>query len=91
MVIFQDTVAHSLPARNILRRLDIVRMIRYLSDEYDTGLLVPRIIGNPVPFDPIPMVLQFPDRFFIQTAAGFMPELNGRIKFFDIIIPEFGS
>ncbi len=48
MIVFQDTAAHPLPARDILGQLDIVGIVRDLTDEYDPGFLAQRIVRYPL-------------------------------------------
>ena len=57
MVIFQDTAAHPLPAGNIPGRFDVVRIIRNLSHENNSGLFTESIVGDTVPFNLITVLL----------------------------------
>lgn len=88
MVILQDTVAHPLPAWNILRRLDIVRVIRNLSDKNNPRLLVQRIVGYPVSADLVAVFLQLADRLLVKPSSGLMPELNGGVELSDVIVAQ---
>ena len=90
MVVFQDAVAHPLPARNILRRFDIVRVIRNFTDKHNTGFFVQCIIGNSVSLYLITMRHQFADGILIQTAARLVPEFNRSVDFLEIIVAQSG-
>ena len=48
MVVFEDTVAHSLPAWDILAGFYVVRVVRDFSYKNHARLFIRRIIGNSV-------------------------------------------
>ena len=88
MVVFQNTVTHPFPARNIFGGLNIIRIIGYLANKNDPCLFVQGVIGNPISPDLIAMPLQLPDIFLIQSSSGFVPEFNGSLELLDIIIAQ---
>ena len=80
MIVFQDTAAHPLPAGDILSQLDIVGIVRDLTDEYDPGFLIQRIVRYPVALNLIAVLHKLLYHVFIQPASRLMPELDRRIE-----------
>ena len=77
MVVFEDTVAHSLPAWAILAGFYVVRVIRDFSYKNHARLFIQRLIGNSVSASVVTVCFRFRNGFLGKSASGFMPEPDG--------------
>ena len=63
-------------------------MVRNISDKDDTGMLHQGIVRYAVSTDVVSVVLKLLNYAFLQAAAGLVPEFDGRVKFFDIVVAQ---
>ena len=88
MIVFQNTVAHSFPARNILCGFYVVGMVRNFSDKNNSGVVQYSIVGNSVCFNVISVFDKLIYHRSVKSAAGIMPELYRCFEFFYIAVPQ---
>lgn len=88
MIILQNAKTHTLPAGDILSRFNVICMVGNFAEKNNSGVFHYSVVGDAVAFDMVAVLFQLLNGFFFQTTANVMPEMNGSLEFFDIILPE---
>ena len=91
MIVFQDTIAHPFPTGDVLCRLDVICIVRDISDKDDSRVLHQGIVGYSVAADVVAMVNQLLYHILFQASAGLMPEFNRGSEFLYIVIAQSGG